>query len=91
MVLASQVQFGDQIPDDSTLRKKHRIFRYKLDRIILDCSSVRIGTLRRMVTQLVIVSTPAYSLLFSGIFQLCFQENLGILQKLLEFSQPNSM
>lgn len=71
--------------------KKHRIFPYKLDRIILDCSSVRIGTLCRMVIMLVIVSTPAYSLLFSGIFQLCFQENLGSLQKLLEFSQPNSM
>ncbi|XP_020310528.1 sentrin-specific protease 6 isoform X1 [Oncorhynchus kisutch] len=47
-------QFGNQIPDDSTPRKKQKTSPYKLDSIILDCRSVRVGTLRRMVTKPVI-------------------------------------
>ncbi|CAB1340390.1 unnamed protein product [Coregonus sp. 'balchen'] len=46
--------FGNQIPDDSTPRKKQKSSPYKLDSIILDCRSVRVGTLRRMVTKPVI-------------------------------------
>ncbi|XP_029589859.1 sentrin-specific protease 6 isoform X2 [Salmo trutta] len=44
-------QFGNQMPDDSTPRKKQRISPDKLDSIILDCRSVRVGTLRRMVSK----------------------------------------
>ncbi|XP_031692870.1 sentrin-specific protease 6 isoform X1 [Oncorhynchus kisutch] len=44
-------QFGNQMPDDSTPKKKQRISPDKLDSIILDCRSVRVGTLRRMVSK----------------------------------------
>ncbi|KAG9347400.1 hypothetical protein JZ751_004967 [Albula glossodonta] len=52
-------QFGNMVPDGSnhspTLTKRRKVsVSYKLDSIILDCRSVRLGTLRRMVTKPVI-------------------------------------
>ncbi|KAJ8389358.1 hypothetical protein AAFF_G00120660 [Aldrovandia affinis] len=52
-------QFGNMVPDGTdhspivTKRRKVSL-SYKLDSIILDCRSVRLGTLRRMVTKPVI-------------------------------------
>ncbi|CAB1342762.1 unnamed protein product, partial [Coregonus sp. 'balchen'] len=56
-------KFGNQMPDDSTPRKKQRISPDKLDSIILDCRSVRVGTLRRMVTKPVNVRLRASELI----------------------------
>ncbi|KAL0967294.1 hypothetical protein UPYG_G00250400 [Umbra pygmaea] len=47
-------EFGNQIAEDFTPMKKQRISPSRLDSIILDCRSVRVGTLRRMVTKPVI-------------------------------------
>ncbi|XP_067098217.1 sentrin-specific protease 6-like isoform X2 [Osmerus mordax] len=46
-------QCGNHVPDDTTPRKKPKM---ALDSIILECRSVRVGTLRRMVTKPVIFS-----------------------------------
>ncbi|XP_035278316.1 sentrin-specific protease 6 isoform X3 [Anguilla anguilla] len=52
-------QFGNMVPDGAnhspTLTKRRKVsLSYKLDSIILECRSVRVGTLRRMVTKPVI-------------------------------------
>ncbi|KAJ8356086.1 hypothetical protein SKAU_G00188800 [Synaphobranchus kaupii] len=52
-------QFGNMVPDGAkispSLTKRRKVsLSYKLDSIILDCRSVRVGTLRRMVTKPVI-------------------------------------
>ncbi|XP_061098550.1 sentrin-specific protease 6 isoform X2 [Conger conger] len=52
-------QFGNMVPDETnhspTLTKRRKVsLSYRLDSIILDCRSVRVGTLRRMVTKPVI-------------------------------------
>ncbi|XP_017157588.1 sentrin-specific protease 6 [Poecilia reticulata] len=51
-------QFGNQPPAESLTpkRKKPKMALTKCDSIILECRSVRIGSLRRMVTKPVIVS-----------------------------------
>ncbi|XP_034143708.1 sentrin-specific protease 6 isoform X3 [Esox lucius] len=59
-------QFGNQIPDDSTPKKKQRLSPNKLDSIILDCRSVRVGTLRRMVTKPVIFTADHIQLETEG-------------------------
>ncbi|XP_056151139.1 sentrin-specific protease 6 isoform X2 [Lampris incognitus] len=50
-------QFGNQPPDNFLPRpKKSKVLSSKCDSIILECRSVRVGTLRRMVTKPVIFS-----------------------------------
>uniref|UniRef100_A0AAQ5YDN2 Sentrin-specific protease 6 n=1 Tax=Amphiprion ocellaris TaxID=80972 RepID=A0AAQ5YDN2_AMPOC len=50
-------QFGNQPPETFSPRpKKSRFMPNKCDSIILECRSVRVGTLRRMVTKPVVVS-----------------------------------
>ncbi|XP_036405871.1 sentrin-specific protease 6 isoform X1 [Megalops cyprinoides] len=52
-------QFGNMVPDGSNhspsqMKRRKVSLSFKLDSIILDCRSVRLGTLRRMVTKPVI-------------------------------------
>ncbi|XP_039981155.1 sentrin-specific protease 6 isoform X3 [Xiphias gladius] len=50
-------QFGNQPPEQFSPRtKKPKIMSNKCDSIILECRSVRVGTLRRMVTKPVVFS-----------------------------------
>ncbi|KAJ8008902.1 hypothetical protein DPEC_G00083250 [Dallia pectoralis] len=60
-------QFGNLTSDDSTTpKKKQRISPNKLASIILDCRSVRVGTLRRMVTKPVIFTVDYIQLETEG-------------------------
>lgn len=53
-------QFGNQPPDSFSPRtKKPKVSSVKCDSIILECRSIRVGTLRRMVTKPVVVSQEA--------------------------------
>lgn len=52
-------QFGNQPPPEfSPKTKKPKISPTNCDSIILECRSVRVGTLRRMVTKPVVVRLP---------------------------------
>lgn len=51
-------QFGNQPPETFSPRtKKPKMTSIKCSSIILECRSIRVGTLRRMVTKPVVVST----------------------------------
>ncbi|KAK9531933.1 hypothetical protein VZT92_011323 [Zoarces viviparus] len=60
-------QFGNQPPEQSSPRpKKPKFTSNKCDSIILECRSVRVGTLRRMVTKPVVFSIEQIQLETEG-------------------------
>ncbi|KAM9356254.1 sentrin-specific protease 6 isoform 2-T2 [Pholidichthys leucotaenia] len=59
-------QFGNQIIEYTPRMKKPRFTPQNCDSIILECRSVRVGTLRRMVTKPVIFSTEDIQLETEG-------------------------
>ncbi|KAI3364624.1 hypothetical protein L3Q82_011408 [Scortum barcoo] len=60
-------QFGNQPPEQFSPRpKKPKILSSKCDSIILDCRSVRVGTLRRMVAKPVVFSVDHIQLETEG-------------------------
>ncbi|XP_030626862.1 sentrin-specific protease 6 [Chanos chanos] len=59
--------FGNAVCEDPSPMKKRKVsLSYKLDSIILECRSVRIGTLRRMVTKPVIFTVEYIQLETEG-------------------------
>ncbi|XP_044025201.1 sentrin-specific protease 6 isoform X2 [Siniperca chuatsi] len=72
-------QFGNQPPEQFSPRtKKPKFMSSKCDSIILECRSVRVGTLRRMVTKPVVFSIDQIQLETEGpernsIEQVCLQ------------------
>uniref|UniRef100_A0A671UQY6 SUMO specific peptidase 6 n=1 Tax=Sparus aurata TaxID=8175 RepID=A0A671UQY6_SPAAU len=71
-------QFGNQPPEQFSPRtKKPKIMPSKCASIILECRSVRVGTLRRMVTKPVVVSTPfvCYLNMRNTIEKVCLQSS----------------
>ncbi|XP_065819764.1 sentrin-specific protease 6 isoform X3 [Labrus bergylta] len=61
-------QFGNQPPEQFSPRtKKPKILPNKCDSIILECRSVRVGTLRRMVTKPVVFSIDSIQLETEGL------------------------
>lgn len=60
-------QFGNQPPEQFTPKtKKPKLLPTKCDSIILECRSVRVGTLRRMVTKPVVFSIDSIQLETEG-------------------------
>lgn len=61
-------QFANTMADDPSPSKKRKVSQLQVASMIMQCRSVRIGTLRRMVTKPVIVRLIFYFTLLLNVF-----------------------